>query len=777
MSKIKNEDLDKANAELELRRRRERQELESKYDWRSIARGKQIAPDGDWRIWMILAGRGFGKRSSIYDDIRTRGGWKKLRDIKKGDVIFDNMGRSCNVIKAHPIIESNAYKLFFDSGETIICDPEHLWRTISIYDEKKNNPNPKPDGQIRTTEEIVNSLKYGKRTNHKIPVCRPLAFSKKELPIKPYTFGYWLGRGYWRAMTIYIPPNDKVEIIKNIEKEGYETRKYNITHHPEVYGIHEKRTDSNMTAYLRELKVYGKRFVPWQYKNSSIQQRLSFLQGLLDARSYWRKGGLCTFSTSHKEFMDDVCEILSSLGIKIRRSIKNNGLEYKLTYMISFFTELKIVTLEKKDKIRCAVNKNRLHMAEYRYITKAEKIEKHFMRCLTVDSPDHLFLITKSFIATHNTRASSEWAREQINKTKYPTRGALVGRTPADVRDVMIEGESGILNISPPWNMPKYEPSKRRLTWPNGSVASTYSFENPDQLRGPQHHWAIVDELASAPNENTWDNLMFGMRLGDHPQIMISTTPRPTNLIKRLVKETDIIITSGSTYENADNLSPSFLKAIEEKYANTRLGRQEIHAEILEDVEGALWTAAIIERNKIPYKTFDKNQMVRIVVAVDPSASSNKDSDETGIIVVGLGKDQFGYILDDGSLIGTPNERAHQIKRLFYKWEADYIVAEKNNGGDMVEHMIKTVDIENKMKVKLVWASRGKFTRAEPIAALNEQDKIKYVVHKNNLALLEDELCSWQPGMSISPNRLDAMVWGCSELMLNKVSAPIFIGL
>lgn len=365
------------------------------------------------------------------------------------------------------------------------------------------------------------------------------------------------------------------------------------------------------------------------------------------------------------------------------------------------------------------------------------------------------------------TRTGAEWIRELVEKTDRKLRIALVGRTPSDVRDVMIYGPTGIMTISPPWNRPLHEPSKRRLTWKNGSVAITYSYQNPDELRGPGKDFAWCDELASAPTSESWDNLMFGMREGEHPQTLITTTPRPTSLIKTLAKSS--IVVTGSTYENKENLAKSYIKYIEEKYANTRLGRQEIFAEILEDIEGALWTLATIDRNKV--KSIDRKLLSRIVVAVDPSASSDKDSDETGIIVCGLGTDTFGYVLDDFTILGTPNERAHQIKRAYEKWEADFIIAEKNNGGDMVEYMIKTVDPQNKMPVKLVHASRGKFTRAEPIAALYEQNKIKHVDDgTGRLQLLEDELCSWTPIISLSPNRLDALVWGFTKLMLNDRS-------
>lgn len=368
------------------------------------------------------------------------------------------------------------------------------------------------------------------------------------------------------------------------------------------------------------------------------------------------------------------------------------------------------------------------------------------------------------------TRSGAEWVRSLVENATEPLRIALIGDTPGDVRKVMIQGPSGILTISPPWFMPIYLPSNRELIWPNGCIATTFSYNNPKPIRGPEHHYAWCDELVNADKEEVWDNLEFGMRLGKCPQTLITTTPKPKPLIKRLAGDEDTVITGGSTYENKDNLSAKFIKRIEKKYEGTRLGRQELYAELLTDVEGALWTYALIEEHRL--RKIDKRELRRIVVAVDPAASSHEKSDETGIVVVGLGKDGLGYVLDDGTIRGTPNERACEVKRLWKKWQADYIVAEVNNGGDMVAVMLKTVDKKNKMTIKTVHASRGKYTRAEPVAALYEQGRVIHVGPK--LGMLEDELCSWEPKNSDSPNRLDAMVWGVTELMLEESKYDIF---
>lgn len=357
------------------------------------------------------------------------------------------------------------------------------------------------------------------------------------------------------------------------------------------------------------------------------------------------------------------------------------------------------------------------------------------------------------------TRCITEWAKMQA-RAMPGSRGAMVAATAADVRDVLVEGESGILNISSDSFRPLYEPSKRRLTWPNGTIATLFSADEPDRLRGPQHHWAVSDELAAWRRVETWDMLMFGLRLGQNPRVTVATTPRPTPIIKQLIADRTCHVTRGSTYDNRDNLAPSFFQQIVGKYEGTRLGRQELNAEILDDVPGALWTRALIEQ----FRVTKHPELTRVVVGVDPHASTG----ESGIIVAGLGTDKHGYVLDDLSTGGSPDTWARQAVTGYHKHRADRIAAEANNGGDMVISTILTVD--KKVATKKLWASRGKQTRAEPIAALYEQGRIHHV---GMFASLEDELCTWVSGESDSPNRLDAAVWALTELMSNRAEVEI----
>jgi phage terminase large subunit-like protein len=365
------------------------------------------------------------------------------------------------------------------------------------------------------------------------------------------------------------------------------------------------------------------------------------------------------------------------------------------------------------------------------------------------------------------TRSGAEWVRDKIRRGF--TRGALIAPTAHDARYVMVEGDSGIIACSwvgdmtydgEPMGIPQYEPSNRRLVWPSiGAQVELFSAEEPERLRGPQHEFAWADEVAAwgLTIQDTWDMLMFGLRIGTNPQVMATTTPKPLPLIREIVKDKHNAVSRGTTYDNRANLAKKFFDEVVKKYEGTRLGRQELNAEILDDVEGALWKRSNI---KIVEKVPD---MLRIVVGVDPATSSRLGTSAlTGIVAAGLGVDGKGYVLADRSGRKSPMEWAMTAVATFDEFEGDMIVGEGNQGGDMVRSTIEAV--RPNAPVAIVHASRSKQARAEPIAALYEQGK---VVHVGNFADLEDQLCTWEPlsGMP-SPDRLDAMVWALTELMV-----------
>lgn len=363
------------------------------------------------------------------------------------------------------------------------------------------------------------------------------------------------------------------------------------------------------------------------------------------------------------------------------------------------------------------------------------------------------------------TRTGAETLRQWVTEGQC-RRMALIGETEAEVRQVMVEGPSGLLSVHPPSQKPLYESSKHLLTWPNGAIATCFSAEAYEHLRGPQFDGAWIDELAKFKDgEKVWDQLMFGLRLGSQPRVIITTTPRPTKLLKRLAKDPAVRVTTGSTFENAKNLAPPFLAYMHQHYAKRWLGRQEIYAEFVEETEGALWTPALIEMAK---DSFQEKPLKRLVIAVDPAVSHRAHSDETGIVAAGLNEEGVGVVLEDLSVKGSPQVWVRRVVEAYHRLTADRVIAEVNMGGDLVEQLLRLED--QTISYKPVRAMRGKVLRAEPVVSLYERGQ---VWHAGNFPTLEDQLCSYVPGTTRkSPDRLDALVWALTDLMLTGKPDP-----
>jgi len=378
------------------------------------------------------------------------------------------------------------------------------------------------------------------------------------------------------------------------------------------------------------------------------------------------------------------------------------------------------------------------------------------------------------------TRCGAEWVREQVKLGHK--RIACVASTNSDIERVMVKGESGFLSVC--WKhdkdyngkltgFPEWSPTKRSLTWANGAKVEFYSAEEPERLRGPQFELAWCDETAAWNKDmDTWSMLQFCMRLGKHPRIMVTTTPKPTKLIRQILKDPKTIVTTGSTFDNSSNLAGTYLTAVREQYEGTRIGRQELYAEVLEEAEGALWTTAMLDDASVKHE--DVPDLARIVVALDPAVTSNAESDMTGIVVAGIDVNGVAYVLGDYTDRLSPQGWAMKAIELYHHHQADRIVAEVNQGGDMVKTTIHGED--ETVPYKAVRASRGKFARAEPISALYERGLVKHVANPPDGATLnelETQMRTWEPLGSIgSPDRLDALVWAITDLSLNGYTKP-----
>lgn len=373
------------------------------------------------------------------------------------------------------------------------------------------------------------------------------------------------------------------------------------------------------------------------------------------------------------------------------------------------------------------------------------------------------------------TRTGAEWIRV-IARSEPNARIALVGASIHEARAIMVEGESGILACTPdPWR-PNFEPSLKRLSWPGGAQAFLYSASEPESLRGPQHSHAWCDEIAKWDNAadramRAWDNMLMGLRLGERPRVLATTTPRAVPLVRRLIEEEasgKITVTRGSTYANAANLPERFVEAMRDQFGGTALGRQELDGHLLADIEGALWNRALLEQCR---ESFSLDRLERVVVAVDPPASAT--GDECGIVVAGITEEGIGKVVADASLARPSPERwARGVASVAQAWKADRVVAEANQGGSMVASVLRAADCQ--MPIRLVHATRGKVARAEPVAALYEAGRVRHV---GQFARLEDQLCGVMVGGTYegpgrSPDRADALVWALTELMLGRRGDP-----
>ncbi|WP_344314782.1 terminase large subunit domain-containing protein [Fodinicola feengrottensis] len=504
------------------------------------------------------------------------------------------------------------------------------------------------------------------------------------------------------------------------------------------------------------------------------------LQGLMDTDGSVIVGGHVEFCTTRQALADGVFELAVSLGhkpVKRAERARIEGRDVGPRWRVTWSPRHQVFRLARK-ATAVRMTTTQANRTAHRYIVACEQVPSVPVRCIAVDSPSHLFLAGRTMIPTHNTRSAAEWSKTRMLGEPKHRLGIVVPRF-ADGRDVCVEGESGLLSVLPDDRVKDWNRSLGELKLANGSIARIYAADtekSAETLRGPQFHSLWYEELANQRyGPVAWDLGMMALRLGSDPRVCVSTTPKPTKLIKELVVDPQVHVTRGSTYDNAANLPAVILERLRAKYEGTTIGRQELHAEVLDDIEGALFTLDLIERARILESGCP--EMDRIVVAVDPATTSTAQSDETGVVVVGQHADQL-YVLADLSGTYTPSEWATVAVQAYYDSNADRIVAETNQGGDMVETVVRQVRLPDgrtgrNVPYRKVTATRGKVLRAEPVQALYEQRRVHHVGH---LAELESQMTTWVPGTNGSPDRLDALVWGVSALAFKQARTLSFAG-
>ena len=669
------------------------------WDWDFWARPEQKEPAGDWQNWLILAGRSWGKELPLSCNLPTPTGWTSMGAVQVGDFLLDERGLPCRVVGKYYPKPKRIYKFTFTGGAEIVSNEEHQWVTWTHRDRKQylrythatDYPEnwPKFSGnlldshynivghygpEIRTTAQIIETFTHGSRgdLNHSIPHTNALILPYAELPIDPWLLGYWLGNGCSATSQVcaggYNGGYDEEYVCERLDKLGLE---------------HSCRRDKlrcesmiNVCGLVTNLKsnnLYKNKHVPATYLRASLSQRLELLRGMMDSDGYASKSSV-EFSSTNKSLADAVYELSTSLSERpvithgtAKLYGKDCGDKWRVTWRPSLYNPF---SLPRKATLVSDLGSQGLR-CRGRMITDYTEIHDPVeMACVAVDSPNHMYLAGREMIPTHNTRTGAEWVRANVcgptplSKGKYK-QIALVANTAADARDVMVgdgkaAGEgSGILQVCPPDFRPLYEPSKRRLTWPNGAIATTFNAQEPDAVRGQQFDAFWCDELCKWEYaQETWDQLQFCLRLGQEPRGIITTTPKPIDLLLEIMEDPHTFVTRGKTIDNAANVAASFIDEIYRKYGGSKLGLQELNAEIV-DWSGDAFFKGPMFLDESGQALPMPQSLDYVFVTIDTAMKSGSENDCTGAVFFGRNMYagtplmilDYDYVQIDGSVL------------------------------------------------------------------------------------------------------------------------------
>lgn len=759
-------------------------------------RGSQYPPPGvDWYTWLLGAGRGAGKALDVDTPILTTDGWTTIGQVQDGDQIYDEHGYPTTVVKAHDLyVAESMYRVTFSDGSSIDADGEHLWVAWDHLDRKRYNrtgPMDFPsDWAARaplTTRQLANRQVYGPRGDREfcIPVAGPVHAPMADLLVEPYALGAWLGDGTSAAAELTVADADYAEMASLVaaageplnehgRSAGGSSRTYAMgARPPQRDALGRMAANGSMHSRLRELGVLRNKHIPEAYLRANISQRLDLLRGLMDTDgTVDRRKSVVEFCSTSRALADGVLALARSLSerpvLAEGRATLNGrdvGPKYRVTWRPSLFTPF---SLQRKASLVRPAERQALRL-RHRMVVSVQEIKRTVVRCLTVDSPNSMYLAGEALIPTHNTRTGSEYSR--YISTHIPFI-ALIGPTGPTLRSVMIEGPSGLIRTCEAagvYEKGMYSPAKQRFTFQNGCVASLFTAEEPDRIRGGNFGFFWADEPAHWDDpQAAWDQALFANRVGKRPHALATTTPLPSDFIKDLMAAEDTVYVGGSTYDNMDNLAEAVVRKILAKYEGTYLGRQEIHGEIIDDRDGALWSSEQFAEADF-YFEYENVEFDRVVVGIDPAGSQNKRSDLTGIIVGGR-RGEVLHAIDDLSGKYSPSGWARAAINAYEKYKADAVVVERNYGGDMCRATLKAEGFTG--RIIEARATDGKRMRAEPISAKYEQHLAR---HRRGGAVskLESELVSWIPGEGKSPNRLDAWVWAATSLIKGGGAATI----
>lgn len=650
--------------------------LQARLNWLSVARPAQLPPDDPWNIWLAMAGRGFGKLLDLKTPVPTPSGWTTMGALRAGDEVFDEAGKVCRVAIAHPItVNAEAYRITFSDRSYIDACADHQWVTWTHAERKAflrspyEDPTRFPDNwpawrlkrmlgrvtpsrqpvihvdaprpQIRTTRDILETLRHGKRgdLNHCIPQTAPLDLPDVALPIDPYVLGAWLGDGDSGSGNLTSADPEVIEEIRlageRIVRLGGISYGIGGRDHARDQATGRMVSNGSLHSRLRAAGLLDNKHVPAIYLRASARQRQALLQGLMDTDGGVEGASTVAFTNCNKGLADSVYELVVSLGMRATRDDRipictNNGNPGQRAYRVTFTPTIDVFRLpRKRDRIRFDVGQ-RLRRC-HRMIVSVEPIPSVPMRCITVDSPNSMYLAGEAMIPTHNSRLGAEWSAHE-SWTQPNTITHVIAPTFGDLIRVCFDGPAGLLSVIPyecrvgDWNK-----SEAKIELTNGTIIQGYSATEPDRLRGPQCHRFWGDEVAAwVRAQLVWDMAMFGRRLGNRIRAVATTTPKPIPLIHNLVKRAkagrDVIVTGGSTYENRANLGREFFDELT-KYEGTKLGEQEIHAVLFDPEESGIvrrsqWRLWPADR-EIPLMNF-------IITSLDTAFTEATINNETG---------------------------------------------------------------------------------------------------------------------------------------------------
>lgn len=685
-----------------------------------------------------------GEALALDTPIPTPAGWTTMGELLPGDVVFGADGEPTTVTWVSTVaFDRPCYEVQFSDGEVVVADAEHKWTTWDHKNRSYINRYGRGKSSVVTTEQIRNTLNRSdehKQANHAIRIARPLETDVADLPIPPYTLGVWLGDGHTHhaAVTSMDP-----EVVEGVIADGFRVTEW--AEHG-AHGLARTYGVLGLSRLLKDTGLLHHKTVPEEYLRASYAQRLELLRGLLDTDgTVCPRTGRIEFDNTNKDIIEGVVELVASLGIRCRLNVRKKKEGQRQAYRVIFHTGLPVFKIRRKaDRLRAPTPEH-----GYRYIVSVTPVESVPVKCIAVEAEDSLYLVGRTMVPTHN---------------------------------------SGILNCARADFMPTYTPSLRKIEWPNGAVAFTYSSDAPSQLRGPQSHFTWADELAAyrmVPDDSgatIWDNIVISTRLGDRPQILITTTPKRVTIMRDLVKQAEdktknVSLHSASTLANRSNLSPEYVGALFDMYAGTHLERQELYGEMVGDAAGALLASHDIGHLSDGI-VMPPRKDLQIVIAVDPSVEKGRD--ETGVIVVGATMepritDRHAFVLEDLTSDRGPEEWSKIVVDAQKRWSLPgspaIVVAEGNQGGQLISLVLKQE--APGIPVAIVRAHLNKKSRAEPVVYAYRRRRI---IHTEAFEELEAEWTGWEPDVSRwSPGRIDACVWGAHVLLVDETALRPFL--